>query len=397
MINSITKGTVMQLSKKIATVAPSLALQITAKAKQLKAQGIDVISFGAGEPDFDTPECIKQKAIKAIQDGFTKYTPAAGMPQLKTAIVEKLKKDNGLEYTDKQVVVSCGAKHSLFNVFQVILNDGDEVIIPAPYWLSYPEMVKLGGGAPIFIETTQASEYKMTARQLEAAITPRTRAVILNSPSNPTGGIYTAGELKALAEVIVKKDILVVSDEIYEYLIYDGQEHISIASLGQEIKDRTVLVNGMSKGYSMTGWRIGYIAAPETIAKAVATLQSHSTSNPTSFAQVGALAALECAQDDVKKMLVSFEARRNLIMDELAKIPTIKAFRSQGAFYVFCDVSDTGLNAMDFATRILDEANVAVIPGGPFGMPNHIRLSFAISEEAIKKGVVRIKDWIETL
>jgi len=387
----------MNLSKKIQTVAPSLTLAITAKAKALKAEGVDVISFGAGEPDFDTPQCIKDKAIKAINDGFTKYTPAAGMPQLKKAIAEKLQKENGLAYEASQIVVSCGAKHSLFNIFQVLLNEGDEVVIATPYWLSYPEMVKLAGGTPVIIETDQASAYKMTADQLRAAITDKTKAVILNSPSNPTGAIYSEDELKAIAAVAVEKDVCVVSDEIYEYLIYDGKKHISIASLGDDIKERTIVVNGMSKGYSMTGWRIGYIAAPADVAKAVGTLQSHSTSNPTSFAQVGALAALTCACTAVNEMRTAFETRRNLIMDELAKIEQLKPFRSEGAFYVFCDVSATGLSAMDFATRILDEANVAVIPGAPFGMPNHIRLSFAISDEAIVKGVGRIKEWIDTL
>jgi aspartate aminotransferase len=387
----------MVLSKKIATVSPSLTLQITAKAKQMKAQGIDVISFGAGEPDFDTPECIKERTIKAIQDGFTKYTPVAGIPQLKAAIVKKLKEENGLEYTDANIVVSCGAKHSLYSVFQVILNDGDEVIIPAPYWLSYPEMVKLAGGVPVFIDTDQASGYKMTPEQLAAAITKKTRAVIINSPSNPTGGVYDEKELQALADVIVQNDCIAISDEIYEYMIYDGKKHYSIASFNPDIKARTVVVNGMSKGYAMTGWRIGYIAAPIEVAKAVGTLQSHSTSNPTSFAQVGALAALECAADDVTTMVAAFAKRRDLIMEELAKVPKLKAFRSEGAFYVFCDIAATGLSAADFAARILEEAQVAVIPGESFGTSKHIRLSFAIGEETIKKGVSRIKEWIEGL
>lgn len=387
----------MQLSKKIATVSPSLTLQITAKAKQMKANGIDVISFGAGEPDFDTPQCIKERAITAIQDGFTKYTPASGMPQLKTAIAQKLQKENGLAYEASQIVVSCGAKHSLFNIFQVLLNEGDEVIIATPYWLSYPEMIKLAGGTPVVVETDQAQAYKMTASQLKAALTTKTKAVILNSPSNPTGAIYSEDELKALAEVAIESDICVVSDEIYEYLIYDGKKHVSIASLGEAIKERTIVVNGMSKGYAMTGWRIGYIAAPLDVAKAVGTLQSHSTSNPTSFAQSGALAALECAASDVQTMVAAFEKRRDLIMDELATVPKVKAFRSEGAFYVFCDISATGLSAADFAARILEEAQVAVIPGEAFGTSKHIRLSFAIGEETIKKGVGRIKKWIEEL
>ena len=387
----------MKLSKKIQTVTPSLTLQITAKAKKLKAEGRDVISFGAGEPDFDTPACIKEKAIQALNDGMTKYTPATGLPQLKKRIAEKLSSQNGLSYDDSQIVVSCGAKHSLFNIFQVLLNEGDEVIIPAPYWLSYPEMVKLAGGVPGTVDTTQDNAYKMTADQLKDSITERTRVVIINSPSNPTGSIYSADDLAALAKVVVENDILVVSDEIYEYLIYDGKKHVSIAQGGDDIKERTIIVNGMSKGYAMTGWRIGYIAAPQDIAKAVGTLQSHSTSNPTSFAQVGALGALDCASADVSEMVKTFEKRRDLIMTELEKVSQLRVYRSQGAFYVFCDVSATGLSAMDFATRLLDEANVAVIPGKPFGCPNHIRLSFAISDDAIVKGVKRIKEWIESL
>jgi aspartate aminotransferase len=387
----------MNLSKKIQTVAPSLTLQIDAKAKALKAEGVDVVSFGAGEPDFDTPQCIKDRAIKALQDGFTKYTPAAGTPDLKKAITVKLKKENGLSYDAAQIVVSCGAKHSLYNVFQAILNPGDEVIIPAPYWLSYPEMVKLADGVPVVLDTTQENGYKMTPAQLKAAITKKTKALIINSPSNPTGAIYNREELQAIADVIGEQEIAVISDEIYEYLIYDGNKHVSIASLNETIKARTVVVNGMSKGYAMTGWRIGYIAAPLDIAKACANLQSHSTSNPTSFAQVGALAALECAESSVKTMVESFEKRRNLIMNELANISKIKSFRAEGAFYIFCDISKTGLKASTFAERILDEANVAVIPGESFGTDKHIRLSFAISEANIVKGVRRIKEWVEAL
>lgn len=387
----------MNLSKKIQTVAPSLTLQIDAKAKALKAEGVDVVSFGAGEPDFDTPQCIKDRAIKALQDGFTKYTPAAGTPDLKKAITVKLKKENGLSYDAAQIVVSCGAKHSLYNVFQAILNPGDEVIIPAPYWLSYPEMVKLADGVPVVLDTTQENGYKMTPAQLKAAITKKTKALIINSPSNPTGAIYNREELQAIADVIGEQEIAVISDEIYEYLIYDGNKHVSIASLNETIKERTVVVNGMSKGYAMTGWRIGYIAAPLDIAKACANLQSHSTSNPTSFAQVGALAALECAESSVKTMVESFEKRRNLIMNELANISKIKSFRAEGAFYIFCDISKTGLKASTFAERILDEANVAVIPGESFGTDKHIRLSFAISEANIVKGVRRIKEWVEAL
>ncbi|MBU1863940.1 MAG: pyridoxal phosphate-dependent aminotransferase [Candidatus Omnitrophica bacterium] len=387
----------MKLSNRIVTVSPSLTLQITAKAKELKAQGRDVISFGAGEPDFDTPSHIKEKAIEAINNGFTKYTPASGMPSLKKVIVEKFSRDNALNFQENQIIISCGAKHSLFNIFQVLLNEGDEVIIPAPYWLSYPEMVKLAGGVPVFIETTQPNNFKIDAVALQKALTKKTRVLILNSPSNPTGAVYTKAELQAIADCAVKHSLYVVSDEIYEKLLYDGLKHVSIASLGEKIKDYTITVNGVSKSFAMTGWRIGYIAAPAEIAKAIGTLQSHSTSNPTSFAQVGALEALHAGEAACKKMVTVFSKRRDLIIKELSAIEEIIPFKPSGAFYAFCDISRTGLTAMDFATRILDEANVAVIPGEPFGSPHHIRLSFAISDEAICKGVKRIGEWVHTL
>lgn len=387
----------MKLSDRIASVPPSLTLAITAKAKSLKAQGVDVVSFGAGEPDFDTPQCIKDKAITAIESGFTKYTPASGIPDLKKAVVKKFAKENNLTYAENEVVISCGAKHSLYNIFQVLCNAEDEVIIPAPFWLSYPEMVKLAGAKPIEVKTNASTDYKMTADMFKAAITEKTKALVLNSPSNPTGAVYTEEELRAIAKIAVEKNIIVVSDEIYEHLIYGGKKHVSIASLGDDIKKQTLIVNGVSKSYSMTGWRIGYIAGNADVIKAIGTLQSHSTSNPTSFAQVGAVAALECANDAVGEMLVSFERRRELILNELSSIKKIAAFKPNGAFYVFCDISKSGLSAMDFATRLLDEKNVAVIPSEPFGIGSHIRLSFAISDEAIKKGVGRIKKWVEGL
>ena len=385
------------LSKKIQTVAPSLTLQITAKAKALKASGIDVISFGAGEPDFDTPDNIKQKAIEAIQNGFTKYTPASGIPALKKAIVEKFKKENALTYGEKNIVISCGAKHSLFNVFQVLLNDGDEVLIPSPYWLSYPEMVKLAGGVPVVVSTDKKTSYKATVEMLSSCVTDKTKALILTSPSNPTGVVYQKEELEEIARFACERSIYVISDEIYENIMYDGRKHISIASLGSDIKERTIVVNGMSKSYAMTGWRIGYIAAPEDITKAIGTLQSHSTSNPTSFAQIGALEALEGGLSEVLKMRKVFEKRRDLMMEEISKIDKISAVIPQGAFYVFCDISKTGLSSLDFATRLLEEANVAVIPSEPFGIGQHIRLSFAISDEAIKTGLGRIRDWTQKL
>ncbi len=387
----------MILSEKISSVEPSLTLQITAKAKALKAEGVDIVSFGAGEPDFDTPDFIKEKAIEAIQTGFTRYTPAAGIPQLKQAIVKKFKDENGLDYSANQIVVSCGAKHSLFNIFQVLLRPEDEVIIPSPYWLSYPEMVKLAGGTSVYVDAVASNNYKITAKMLEDAITPKTRAVILNSPSNPTGAVYTKEELEAIAQVAVDKNIMVVSDEIYEHLTYGDVKHISIATLNDQIKQRTIIVNGVSKCYAMTGWRIGYVAADEAIVKAISTLQSHSTSNPTSFAQIGALAAIEAGASSVSNMFDTFSKRRDIIMEELAAIPSIKAFQPEGAFYVFCDISATGLSALDFSKRLLEEANVAVIPSEPFGIDGHVRLSFAVSEENIKKGVNRIKEWIDSL
>jgi aspartate aminotransferase len=384
----------LNFSERLLKLTPSITLEITAKAKALKAAGEDIISFGAGEPDFDTPEPVKQAAIKALEAGDTKYTPAAGTPALKQAIVDKLRRENGLDYSPENIVVSCGAKHSLYNLFQVILNPGDEVIIPSPFWLSYPEMVTLAGGTSVIIEGKEENGFVPTDDEIKAAITPKTKAFILNSPSNPTGAVWPTESVEALGKLAVENEFYIVSDEIYEKIQYEGRKHVATASLGDDIKQWTVTVNGMSKSYSMTGWRLGYIAADEKkIVKLMSGLQSHSTSNPTSFAQAGGIEALkESTQKYVDAMLVKFEERRTLILDEIAKIPTLKAFTPQGAFYVFVNVSGTGMDSLEFTTKALEEAKVAVVPGAAFGAPNHIRLSFAISDEDIKNGIGRLAD-----
>ena len=382
------------LSKRIAQVTPSLTLSITAKAKALKAKGIDVISLGAGEPDFDTPDFIKEAAIDALKKGVTKYTPVEGTLELRKAIVQKLKRDQGLSYTPEQIIVSVGAKHSIFNLFQVMLNEDDEVLIPSPYWLSYPEMVTLSGGKSVFIETAEKTEFKITPQQLEKAITPRTKILVINSPSNPTGAVYRRNELEALVPILLKhSQVWILSDEIYEKLIFGGVSHTSIASLHPEIAERTLLVNGHSKAYAMTGWRMGYCACPKEVAGAVSTLQSHSTSNPTSFAQSGAVAALEKGDAEAKKMCQIFEKRRDLFVSELRKIPKFKVFVPQGAFYVFVNIEQTGIGSMRLTERLLEEACVAVVPGLCFGSDKHIRLSFACSESDLLEAARRLKDW----
>lgn len=384
------------LSKRVTQVTPSLTLAITAKAKALQAQGIDIISLGAGEPDFDTPEFIKEAAIEALRKGVTKYTAAEGTPELRKVIAEKLKRDQGLTYAPSQIIVSSGAKHSLFNVFQVLLNEGDEVIIPSPYWLSYPEMTILSGGKNVFIETAEEKEFKLTPGQLEKAITPKTKILVLNSPSNPTGAVYKKSELEALIPVLLKHpQVWVVSDEIYEKLIFDGENHVSIASLHPEMAKRTVVVNGASKAYAMTGWRIGYAACPKEVAEAISSLQSHATSNPTSFAQAGAAAAVEKGDGEAKKMCEVFEKRRDLFISELQKIPKFKPFKPQGAFYLFVNIRGTGLDSMKLTERLLEEARVAVVPGKVFGSNDHIRLSFACSEKDILEASRRIREWVQ--
>ncbi|TCS84178.1 pyridoxal phosphate-dependent aminotransferase [Tepidibacillus fermentans] len=394
----------MQLAKRVSELTPSSTLAITAKAKELRSKGIDVVGLGAGEPDFNTPDHIIEAATQAMKKGFTKYTPASGIPELKQAIVDKFKRDNGLHYEMNQVMVTLGAKHALYNFFQAVCNPGDEVIIPIPYWVSYPEQVKLAEAVPVFVEGNKDNQYKITAEQLEKAITKRTKAFILNSPSNPTGTVYTKEELSEIAEVCKKYDLYVVSDEIYEKLIYDGVEHVSIASLSEDAYQRTVIVNGVSKPYSMTGWRIGYIAGNKELIKVMTDLASHSTSNPVSFAQYGALEAINGPQDELEKMRETFEQRRNILLNLIDEIPGLKAIRPQGAFYVFIDVSEVLTtksrqfkDADEWAKALLEEAKVAVIPGSGFGAPNHIRVSYATSIEQLQEGMRRIKEFIHSL
>lgn len=393
----------LTLSRKAQAVKPSSTLSITAKAKELKEQGIDVVGFGAGEPDFPTPENICDAAIKAIKDGFTKYTPASGTMELKEAVCKKFKEFNGISYEANQIVISNGGKHSLTNTFEAILNPGDEVIIPAPYWLSYPEIVKMADGVPVYIRAEKDQEYKVTAQQIEDACTSKTKAVIINSPSNPSGMIYTKEELEAIADVVVRKDIYVVSDEIYENLIYGDQAPISIASLSDEIYKRTITISGLAKSYSMTGWRIGYTGSSKEIAKIMGSVQSHQTSNPNSIAQKAAYEALVGHQDSVFAMNLEFDKRRNYMHQRISNMKYISALMPQGAFYMFIDVSDLlskeykeqKVNDLtNLAKVLIEDYNVAVIPCDDFGFDDHIRLSYAISIEQIEKGLDRIEKFI---
>lgn len=394
------------LSKKASEVKPSSTLAITAKAKALKAQGVDLVGFGAGEPDFNTPENINDVAIDAIKGGFTKYTPASGIDELKEAISKKFKEFNHLDYAKDQIVISNGGKHSLTNIFTAIINEGDEVIIPAPFWLSYPEIVKLAGGKPVIVETSIDTEFKITADQLRDACTDKTKAFILNTPNNPTGMIYTREELEALAKVIVEKDIYVVADEMYEYLIYGEDQHVSIGSLGKDIYEHTITCSGLSKSYAMTGWRIGYTGASKEITKLMSSVQSHQTSNPNSIAQKAALEALTGPQDKVKEMVAEFGKRRDYIYSRIQALPYVKCVEPKGAFYTFIRVEDTfdmnykGEKIGDvsrFASILLEDYNVAVIPCTDFGFPGYIRLSYAISMEQIEKGLDRIASFLGEL
>ncbi|NPA24515.1 MAG: pyridoxal phosphate-dependent aminotransferase [Deltaproteobacteria bacterium] len=396
----------LTLSGRVQQIKPSPTLAITAKAKALQAEGIDVVNFGAGEPDFDTPDNIKEAAIKAIREGFTKYTAAPGIPELKQAICAKLKRENDLDYAENQIIVSCGGKHSFYNLAQALLDPGDEVVIPAPYWVSYPPMVSLAGGVPVIIEAGQEQGFKITPAQLESAITPKTRAVVINSPSNPTGAAYTLDELKALAEIAVSKDILIISDEIYEHIIYDGFEQFSPAQIGPEVKERCVILNGVSKSYSMTGWRIGFTAGPAELIAAMTKIQSQSTSNPTSISQKAAIEAYNGPQDYVRNVLKHFDERRRYIVKALNEIPGIACANPQGAFYAFPGVS--GLigkkcggkeidSSLTLCEMLLDEVKIAVVPGEAFGAPGYMRLSYATSLENIKKGVGRLAEFVEKL
>ena len=387
----------METASRLQQLTPSLTLAIDSKAKAMLAEGIEVFGFGAGEPDMDTPEHIKAAAIKALQDGRTKYTPSAGIPELRQAISQKLLKDNGLDYKSSQVIVSNGAKQSCFNAIAAVVNEGDEVIIPAPYWLSYPEMVRIVGGEPVFVQTREENNWKITPEDFENAMTPRTKMIIINSPGNPTGSIYTREELKALSEVAAEEDIYILSDEIYEKLTYDGAEHVSVASISPEAYDLTITINGFSKAYAMTGWRLGYLAAPEPIARAIDSMQSHMTSNPCSFAQYGALAALTGDQQCVVDMREEFDIRRQYMFERLTQIQGVSAVRPQGAFYVLANISALGLKSQNFADRLLSKSSVAVVPGIAFGDDRTIRLSYATSLDVIKSGLDRIEEFCRSL
>jgi len=387
----------IRLAKRTQNLNPSSTLAITAKAKKLKSEGHDIVNFAAGEPDFDTPDFIKDAAITAIKTGFTKYTPTTGIPELKKIIADKLKKDNSLEYDSSQIAVSCGAKHSIFNALFVLLNKDDEVIIPSPYWVSYPEMVHLSEGKTCFIETSPKNDFKITINDLEKYITPKTKAIILNSPSNPTGSVYTEEELRQIAKICVAKKIFVISDEIYEKIMFDNLKHVSIASFGKDIYNLTITVNGLSKSYSMTGWRIGYLAGPADIVDAVSKLQDHSTSNPTSISQKAAVAALNAPDDFSKLMAAEFQKRRDYAIERLNKIKRIGFVKPKGAFYIFCNICEVGLNSSTFANRLLDEVYVSLIPGIGFGKDDYVRISFATGLTQIEKGMDRIEEWLNKL
>ncbi|MFH1905731.1 MAG: pyridoxal phosphate-dependent aminotransferase [bacterium] len=395
-----------KLSDRITSIKPSATLAISAKIKALRTKGIDVIGFGAGEPDFDTPEYIKNAAISSIKNGFTKYTPASGTLELKKAVCDKFRDDNGLDYTQEQVIVSCGAKHSLYNLIQVMCNPDDEVIIPIPYWVSYPDMVKLAGAKPVFIQGVEKNAFKIVPDELKNAITGKTKILIINSPSNPCGTVYSKDELIEMADIVCKHNIYVISDEIYEKIIYDGLQHVSIASLNSDIKERTIVVNGVSKTYSMTGWRIGYAAGDADIIKAAGKLQSQSTSNPTSISQKAALTAIQEKTNDVVKMVSEFSKRCDYIVERLNDMDNISCQKPKGAFYVFPNISayygkkydGKKINTdIDLCNFLLDVAKVGVIPGSAFGSGEHIRMSYATSMKNIKEGINRMESTLNRL
>lgn len=387
----------MELAHRATILTPSLTLSIDSKAKAMKAEGIDVCSFGAGEPDHDTPEHIKAAAMASLDGGFTKYTPSSGIPELRQAISDKFKADNGLDYKPSQIIVSNGAKHSCYNAILATCQPGDEVIIPAPFWLSYPEMVRLAGAEPVIVQTKEENGWKMTAEEFQDAMTPRTKLVIINSPGNPTGAVYSREELSALVEVAVDEGIFILSDEIYEKLVYGGASHVSTAAISKEAYNQTITINGFSKAYSMTGWRLGYLAAPEPIAKAIDAIQSHSTSNPCSFAQKGGLAALKGDQNPVNDMRAEFDLRRQYMLGRLQSIARVTIVEPLGAFYVLANISAFGLKSSDFAERLLSKHHVAVVPGVAFGDDRTIRLSYATGLDIIKKGLDRIEEFCKSL
>lgn len=393
----------MNLSKKHEKISPSLTLAISAKAKKMVKEGKDVISFGVGEPDFKTPENIRKRAMEVLEEGKIGYTPASGLMELKEAIKEKLLKDNNLEFDANDIVVSNGAKHSLYNTFQAILNEGDQVIVAAPYWVSYPELIKMAGGEPVIVKCSEANEFKFDINELKNAINDKTKAIILNSPSNPTGSVYEKEELEAIAKLAIEKDLFIVSDEIYEKLIYEGKKHISIASLSKEIKDRTIVINGMSKAYAMTGWRIGYTASNTKIAKLMSNIQSHATSNPSTIGQYASIEALKNSANEVEAMRLEFDKRRKNMIELINNINNLSCIAPKGAFYVMVNISKvkgSKINgkdietSMDFANELLEKSNVAVVPGIAFGDDDFIRLSYANSMENIVEGIKRIENFL---
>jgi aspartate aminotransferase len=389
----------LSINRKIAAISPSATLGIDAKAKELAAQGRKIYSFAAGEPDFDTPVHIKLAAINALNAAQTKYAPVAGLPALRSAIAEKLSRENGLRYTPSQIVVSNGAKHSLYNIFMALCVEGDEVIIPSPYWLSYPEMVNMAGGKPVFVPCNENNDFKMTPGEFEGAITAKTKAVIINSPSNPIGNVYSASELKALAEIAAKRGVYIISDEIYEKMIYGNVEHASIAGFSKDIYDLTITVNGFSKAYAMTGWRLGYFAGPMDLVNAVLALQSHSTSGPNTFAMFGAVEALKSPQSaaSIKAMVAAFAERRDYLYGRLTSIKGVTCVKPQGAFYMLPNISKFGVGSVAFCERLLEQEGVALVPGSAFGSDRHVRLSYACSMNEIREGLDRFERFVKSL
>lgn len=391
----------MELSKKHSQISSSLTLAISAKAKKMQSEGADIISFSVGEPDFNTPKNIRDAAIKAIEEGKTGYTAASGLPELKNAIVDKLKRDNNIEYKPENIIISNGAKHSLYNTFQTICNEGDEVIVSAPYWVSYPELIKMAGGVPVIVNCEEKNNFKYNVNDLEKYINENTKAILLNSPSNPTGSVYSQDELESIAKIAKKHDLYIISDEIYEKLVYDSERHISIASIDEDIKNRTIVINGMSKAYAMTGWRIGYTASNLEIAKMMANIQSHATSNPNTIAQYASIEGLNGSQKAIEEMKDEFDSRRKFMVEKINEVEYLSCNTPKGAFYVMVNISkvigkefagNKIENSMDLVNYLLDNAHVAVIPGVAFGADEYIRLSYANSLENIKNGIERIKN-----
>lgn len=383
----------MKIADRLSKVSPSATLKLTSKAKEMRSKGLPVINFGAGEPDFDTPQSVKEEGIRCLNAGFTKYTPSSGIPELREAVCQKFAQDQGLKYTPENIVISCGAKHSLYNLLQVLCNPGDEVLIPSPYWVSTPEMTLLAGGVPKFIETSQDENFRLTPQALKKSINAKSRILMLNSPSNPTGAVLEEKDLAALAALVVEKDLICISDEIYEYYVFNGLKHVSIASLGPEIKKRTFVVNGASKSYSMTGLRIGYLAGESEVVKKVGILQDHSTSNPVSISQKMAVAALHLPKSYRAEIRELFQKRSQLMTGLLSRVKGFRPFKPQGAFYVFCDITGTDVSSEDLCQRLLEEIYVAVIPGKSFGSDSHVRFSFACGEKEIEEGIERVAKW----